>query len=150
MAPNHSEQNCFYEFAILNTMKIYVAARFHDKEKVKEIYTLLKQNGHEISADWTWHTKFNPYSKHVQEVKSYATEDIEGIKNCDVFILLTSKEAGAGSSTELGAALSLTLQTDKPKIYVIGEYIDENMFFFHPAVKIRKNVNEVLKEIKTF
>lgn len=130
-------------------MKIYVAARFYDKKKVKKIYNALEDHGHKIVGDWTWHKKYTPYSKHGEEVKKYAIEDINGIRSCDIFILLTSTEAGAGSSTELGAAITCRLETGKPTIYVIGEHIDENMFSFHLAIQLKKDIHQVLAEIKS-
>jgi hypothetical protein len=70
--------------------------------------------------------------------KKYSTEDITGVLNCDVFILLTNKEIGSGSSTELGAAIALNASSKKPKIYVVGKAIGKNIFYFHPCVNIRK------------
>lgn len=34
-------------------MKIYVAARFHEKERVKTIYQKLQEMGHTTTTDWT-------------------------------------------------------------------------------------------------
>lgn len=128
-------------------MKVYVAARFFDKEKVKEIYKRLKSDGHELSADWTWHVNSKPYSDNPKRCEEYSIEDLNGIINCDVFILLTNKETGAGTSTELGAAIALNVSSNKPKIYVVGEHIGNNMFYFHPSVNIRKTIEEVYKEL---
>jgi hypothetical protein len=128
-------------------MKVYVAARFFDKEKVKEVYKRLKADGHEITADWSKHLNPKPFSKNRQRCKKYALEDLNGTINCDVFILLTNEQAGTGSSTELGAALALSVKSNKPKIYVVGKHIDGNLFYFHPLVNLRKTINEVYKEL---
>lgn len=129
-------------------MKIYVAARFFDKEKVKEVYKRLKADGHEITADWTDHVNPKPYEKNRKMCEEYSIKDINGVLNCDVLILITNEIAGAGSSTELGAAIALNLSFKKPEIYVVGEYINNNTFYFHHSVNIRKNIEEVYRELR--
>jgi nucleoside 2-deoxyribosyltransferase len=129
-------------------MKVYIAARFFDKEKVKEIYKRLRKDGHEISADWTWHINSKPYSDNPERCRDYSMEDLNGVFDCDIFILLTNEEAGAGTSTELGAAIALSATSKKPKIYVVGEDIGNNMFYFHPSVNIRKTMDEVYVELR--
>ncbi len=129
-------------------MKIYVAVRFHEREKVKEIYKLLQEKGHELSADWTWHINSKPYSDNPKRSQGYSIEDMDGVKNCDVFILLTNELTGAGTSAELGGAIMSRLLAGKPKVYVVGKHIGNNMFYFHPSVNIRKTVQEVLEELK--
>ena len=128
-------------------MKIYVAARFFDKQKVKEVYKRLKADGHEITADWTGHLNPKPFTKNQKIAKQYAVKDLTGVINCDVFILLTNKQSGTGSSTELGAAFALNIKVNKPKIYIVGEHIDGNMFHFHPVANLRKTIEEVYNEL---
>jgi hypothetical protein len=128
-------------------MKFYVAARFTEKGQVKKIYKHLQEKGHEITADWTLHKTIKPYDKNAAIAKSYAIEDMNGVINADVFILLTSEHTGAGSAGELGAAILSQVKTGKPKIYVVGMRMDNNFFYFHPAV-IRKNtIEEVLQAL---
>lgn len=125
-------------------MKIYVAGRFEDKVKVKKLYRIIKKNGHEISADWTNH---KPYKKYPELAKGYTIEDINGVKKCDVFILITNGKPGVGSAIELGVAMHSYLTLSKPKIYVVGEFKNDNMFYYHPSVQRRKTIEEVLKEL---
>ncbi len=128
-------------------MKVYIAARFFEKNKVREIYKQLTDKGHTISADWTVHLNAKPYDKNRELSRDYAIEDINGVKDCDIFILITSEEIGAGTSTELGAAIMSHITRGKPKIYIVGEYISKNFCFFHPSVIHRTSINDVLKEI---
>ena len=127
-------------------MKIYLAARFNKKQEVRDLYERFKKLGYEIAADWTLHKPIKPYENNPKTAREYSLEDIDAVKNCDVFILITD-EAGTGMYVELGAAISSNLEHGKPKIYVIGEYTSRSMFYFHPSVNRRKTIDEVLEEI---
>ncbi len=128
-------------------MKIYIAARFGKKQEVRNLYELLKERGHEITLDWTTHEFIKPFEDNQEIAEKYSVEDIEGVRNSDVFILLTD-EAGTGMYVELGAAIFSNIEFGKPKIYVIGEYTSRSMFYFHPSVNRRKSIEEVLEEIE--
>lgn len=123
-------------------MKFYVAARFSDKERVKKINDLIKNKGYELSGDWTSHIGSNDYSKTSERSRKYAIEDIKAVINCDVFILILNEKGGTGSSTELGVALALN-----KKIYAVGEYIENNMFNFHPSVTHKKTIEDLFLDI---
>lgn len=131
-------------------MKIYVAARFHEKERVKKIYAELKKLGHEITEDWTICTTQQPFSKHQDQAQMCALHTIQGVKDSEVFIYLTNQEIGAGSSVELGAALLSHSVFKSPRIYVVGPHIDTNYCFYHPAVQMRKDLEEVFAELGTY
>ncbi len=130
-------------------MKIYVAARFTDKEMVQDVYRKLTQAGHNITADWTKHKNVKPYDEHPVQAGEYATEDMSGVMASDVFILFTSAEPGSGVSAELGGAIACNTLTGKPRIYVVGPYAHTNAFFFHPAVYARVDrFDEIIAELK--
>lgn len=129
-------------------MKVYVAARMFEKDEVLRMYKLLKKAGHEISADWTWHKNIKPYDQNPETAKDYSIEDMNGVIDCDVFILVTSESPGTGSAGEFGAAILSNLKLGKPKIYVVGQYIGNNFFYFHPAVVRKNTIDDVLKELK--
>lgn len=128
-------------------MKIYIAARFDRRHEVLELYKLILEHGHEITADWTLHKPIKPYEQNEELAAKYANEDIEGVKNCDVFIILSDEGGSTGMYVELGAAILSNLKCGKPKIYVIGDKL-RSMFYFHPVVNRRKNINEVFEEIE--
>ena len=128
-------------------MKIYVAARFHEKERVKKIYTELQNKGHSITTDWTVCQTKQPYSKNFEDARACALHTIQGVKDCEVFIFLTNPEIGAGSSAELGAALLSNTLIKAPRIYVVGPYIDNNFCFYHPAIEKRETIEQVLTEL---
>ncbi len=127
-------------------MKIYVSTRFQRKNEVRKIYKKLIDKGHEITANWTLHEPMTPYEKNQRISSDYAIEDVEGVRNCDVFILL-SDEGGSGMFVELGIAILSNLLFRKPKIYVVGEHNKRILFFFHPAVNRRDKIEDVLKEL---
>ncbi len=128
-------------------MKIYLAARFDKKQKVRDLYERFKKLGLEIAADWTLHKPIKPYENNPEVAREYSVEDIDAVRKCDVFILM-GNEAGTGMYVELGAAISSNLEHGKPIIYVIGEYTSRSMFYFHPSVNRRKTIDEVLEEIE--
>lgn len=128
-------------------MKFYIAGRTTERKQVKQIFKILESKNHEVAFDWTWHKNIKPYSKNKKTASQYAIEDIDGLYKCDVFVLLTSEQAGTGSTTEFGAALALNMKMNKPRVYVIGNHLGVNMFFFHPNVRVKKDINAVLKDI---
>lgn len=100
-------------------MKIYIAAAFPEKETVKELQILCKKRGHTLSGDWTKHKLVKPYEENKTLSKKYAKEDLNNVRNCDIFILLSNKEGSTGAHVELGAALALSMEKGTPKVYVI-------------------------------
>lgn len=126
-------------------MKIYVAARFTEKDMVRDLYKQLEKMGHTITADWTQHVNVKPYDQHQLEAGSYSEEDLRGTITCDAFLYITSPEVGAGLSAELGAALAAHELTGTPaKILVIGEYAATNAFHYHPAITRAPSVDVAL------
>lgn len=130
-------------------MKIYVAARFHEKERVQEIYKKLLQDGHTITQDWTLCTTQKPYSVNSADAAECVQHDIVGVEQCDVFIFITNPAIGAGSAAELGAALMSNLLRNTPHIYAVGPYVEDNIVLYHPVVKMRDSIDDVIQEIKS-
>lgn len=128
-------------------MKFYIASRVKDKEIVKEIHKKLLDKGHTFTSDWVEEKNIIPYKNHIKEAEILATKCIDAINNSDVFILI-SDETGAGMYTELGIALQLTQSNGKLRIYVIGEYNNRSVFFFHNLIKRRNNLDEVFTDLE--
>lgn len=128
-------------------MKVFVAARFGQKEKVRALYEELEKRGYKITLDWTKHKPIKPYIDNQELSAKYSNEDIMGVFDCDIFILLAD-EAGTGMHIEFGAALITNITcVGQPKIYVVGEHNARSMFYFHPSVKRVESAEELLKEI---
>src|SRR5271169_5229620 len=103
-------------------MKVYVSAKFNDKERVQSVYALLKQAGHTITHEWIHNKPSYPFSADPAFTAQCAAEDIEGVRAADLFILLSNAEPSMGASAELGAAIALFLHFKKPQIYVVGPH----------------------------
>ncbi|MEU8799794.1 hypothetical protein [Spirillospora sp. NPDC048819] len=131
-------------------MKIYVAARFEERERVRKVYEALERRGHMITEDWTVHDAAKPYADNGSLVSKYAVQDVDAVRESDVFMLLTSPVAGGGSSTEFGVALCSNLLFGRPLIYIVGEHTEANLCFYHPAVRKRKDIDQVLRELEEY
>ena len=55
-------------------MKIYVAGKYQDRDRVRSIYQLLRENGHEITIDWTNHD-ICPNDAVSEKLKVFAEDD---------------------------------------------------------------------------
>ena len=131
-------------------MKFYIAAFVGERDRVQEIQQRLRDRGHEITVDWTSspgvpETERGQFSERVPEI---AIRDLNGIRACDAFILLADPEDGRAKYVELGAAIQSHLEKGKPKIYILGEKTSQSVFFFHPAVKRVRTLDEILKELE--
>ena len=128
-------------------MRFYLASRTKDRELVKSIHKKLSDLGHEVTSTWIDEKNIIPYNKNVKAATTRAKQCIKDSSNCDVFILI-SDESGSGMYTEFGAAVLSNSTKGTPKIYVIGDYLNRSMFFFHPAVKRFASIENVLEDIE--
>ncbi len=129
-------------------MKVYIAAAFPDREAVTELQILCKKKGYKISGDWTKHKSVKPYEQNKVLSKRYAKEDLKNVRNCDVFILLSNKEGSTGAHVELGAALALSMEKGIPKVYIIGDHLSRSLFYFHPVISLKKDMNAVFEDLE--
>ena len=128
-------------------MKIYVAAKFSDKERVKEVYALLKQAGHAITHEWVHNKPSFPFNENAEFTAQCAQEDINGVLAAEVFILLTHAEPSMGASAELGAAIAAYIHFKKSYVYVVGPHFNTNFCFYHPVVRQKDSIEDVLKDL---
>lgn len=126
-------------------MKVYVAAKFTDNERVKDVYALLKDAGHAVTHEWIHHKPSYPFSVDPAYTAECAKRDIEGVLAADVLILLSHAEPSMGASAELGAAVASFLAFKKPHIYVVGPHFDTNFCFYHPAVIQKDSFQDALR-----
>ncbi len=119
-------------------MEIYVAAKYQDRDRVRELYYELSYLGHEITVDWTNHNDVSP-----EKLTEYAVEDVGGVKRAKLFIaLMTIKYEYKGLWVELGIALGRGIP-----VWVIGDDGDSCLFMNHPLVRKFNCISEVLKEL---
>jgi len=114
-------------------MKIYVAGKWKEREKVRSIMDMLEARGHIITCDWTKHTLpenieldrahkeksfIKDYNWAKNGHKTYAKEDLNGVRTCDVLVayMPDTDVFYKGAWIEVGIALGL----DK-KVIIIGK-----------------------------
>lgn len=125
-------------------MKFYVAAKFSDKEQVKDAYALIKAAGHAITHEWIHHKDSYPFENDPAYAAQCATDDINGVLAADIFVVLSNAEPSMGASAELGAAIASFLKFKTPHIFVVGPHFDTNFAYWHPAVVQKDSVEAVL------
>lgn len=120
-------------------MKIYVAGKWSERDKIKSIMEMFESRGHTITCDWTKHiapekitnahdkglfTKKYDWSKNEDWAqnghKTYAEEDLEGVRSCDVLVayMPTPDIFYKGAWVEIGIAIALN-----KKIIIIGKEV---------------------------
>jgi hypothetical protein len=128
-------------------MKFYIASRVKHRMLVEKIHKQILGKGHEFVSTWVKEGEILPYEKHIKASQKRAEQCMRDVSGCDVFVLI-SDDSGCGMYTELGIALSSNIQSGRPKIYIIGDYINRSVFFFHAAMKRVGNIEEVFKDIE--
>ena len=83
--------------------KFYIGSSLNNSKIVEEYTGLLEEKGWSQTYNWLKNIH-NEISK--KELKSYAKEELEGIKEADVVIIYLP--AGRGAHVELGLALGLS------------------------------------------
>jgi hypothetical protein len=127
--------------------KAYVASRTAKREEVRKIQKKLESMGFEIARDWTICPSAKPYRDNTQTSREYSVEDIKAVGKSDVFIII-SDEAGTGMYVELGAAILSNIKLGRPKIFVIGPFNDNLMFYFHDVVSRMEDTEQVFEELE--
>lgn len=129
-------------------MNVYVASKFQRKEDVRALQKALVENGHAISADWTTHEYADvPKEELPAFLRKCAMEDLWGVLDADMLVLLPDETAGA-HFTELGIALGLCIP-----VIVMGhdpEKHARNIFYNLSALVFVKDIEGVLGAIKDF
>lgn len=126
--------------------KVYVAAKFERQEDVRKIYDILRSKGFEISHDWTNHINLPDFRQNIPLGQQYAEEDINGILNADIFIMLPLGTT-VGANDELGTAVLGKRFFGKPsQIYIIEEEgVRFGPFYVQKEITLKKNLEEVLQ-----
>jgi len=97
-------------------MKIYVAGKWHDKEKIQGYMNDLKELGHEITHDWTTYE-----SDPNNSFQDMADRDIDGVMNADVLVVIMDddKYPYRATFTELGVAYATKKMRQDYKIFIL-------------------------------
>lgn len=126
-------------------MKIYVASTITNKLNAREVMDQFHQAGHEITVNWTLEPVVDEQDRNGKavEVGSISVRDFAGVSDSDVFVLLAEPSQGRSMYVELGLALSSHVQRGSPEIFVVGEKSDQTIFYYHPAIRRARTIEDV-------
>jgi nucleoside 2-deoxyribosyltransferase len=98
-------------------MKVYVAAKFEDKLRAREVMDTFRKAGDTITYDWTEdNSAFN---------EAQAKADLAGVEEADIFVGIFEKDlAYCGALVEMGMAIA----NDIP-VYLLGSQLDNKCIF---------------------
>lgn len=106
-------------------MKIYVAGKWEERERITHFMNELRKQGHIITCDWTDH-KYDTR----EVMASFACDDLEGVRTCNAYIGVFENECRyRGALVEMGAALVL-----RKDVFIIGHAEDSCIFMLCPTV----------------
>ena len=117
-------------------MKIYVAGKTHDWERVRRVQEACKRLGHTITFDWTETIEdIGPDVGH--EFKTLTPEfkrecgekDLLGVTSCELIIALIDHEHVTGTLIEVGIALGLYKE-----VWLVGTPVRDSVFYYLPQV----------------
>lgn len=119
------------------TLNVYCAGKYNDEFMPINI-SLIEKEGYNITYNWT-------LNKHLPQSQA-ALNDIEGVKKCDILIVIMNdkKYEYRGTFCEVGCALGL----DKRIIIVNNNkesFCTTNCFYHHPSII---HVNDITKAIR--
>ena len=121
-------------------MKIYVASKFENKDRVREVMNQLRMAGHEITHDWT---REKPHPTPAQRTQ-YAEDDRQAVLRADAYVGIFEKDLKySGALVELGIAVARGIP-----IYILGSAIDRNIFLMLPNVS--RDIKPLLGRAKGF
>ena len=123
--------------------KVYIAAKFEDYHRVRQLRDILRERGHHVTYDWTVHVT---QGEHPQDYRHNALMDLRGVATCDVLIIYPH-EQGKGEYVEMGGALILgkpvvALPYDRTKI--------RNVFQHHPLVFDVADETEAIEFVENY
>ena len=123
-------------------MKVYVGAKFENKDEVKATYAKLRAAGHEITCDWTPHSAEGLANVPlVDKLQREAIEDLKGVLDAQAMIFLHNPNC-QGGFIELGAALG----AGKLVLVVGGRPVGTRfpIFYLHPRVHLFDTVEAAI------
>ena len=90
-------------------MKFYVAARWEDFEMAQKVCDDLESRGHICTHNWMKIAKAVETEDLIEDLSVSAPDDLHGVQNADMFILIARGAGGQGRWVEMGVALDRLL-----------------------------------------
>lgn len=109
-------------------LRVYVAGRTNDIHRIRQIQYICRQVGWTITYDWTENVEAQLArpEKDPELLAEYAANDIQGVWNADLVIVMCSP-ALLGTAIEMGAAIILGR-----RVWLVGEPERDSVFFYLP------------------
>ncbi len=125
--------------------RIYVAASYALLSTVTELYTSLRQRGHEITVPWAEMPNIKPFVSREVEAQERANLEIQGVLSADILILLTDETAAVsrGMFTELGVALAAQRLKQDIRIILLGRDNSSCVFYYATGLQKCRTVEEL-------
>lgn len=122
--------------------RIYVAAKFEEAKRAREVMDLLEDHGHVISHDWTAEDATGLSGQDLEDYLSKcARQDFFGVTSADAVLLLNHGQL-FGGMVEFGLALGLG-----KKVVVVEPGVRDCIFWHMKEVELVANVHLALEFI---
>ncbi len=118
-------------------MRIYVAGRWKEKDRIREVQRMLRLDNHTITFDWTEMGDTDD----PDELQRNAMIDLEGVRSAEAVVVLPAI-GGKGMWVEMGAALALRIP-----IFVVGT-MKRGVFEYHPLVTSLISLDQLLTALR--
>lgn len=127
-------------------LKVYVASSIKNKNKVKDVFEFLSARGHQVITDWTLTDDIPEEDRDTSRdyIRTLAKRDFEGIRESDVFVMLSEPAEGRSMYVELGVALASNDAIGRPVVFVLGSRNNESVFYFLSSVNRVESLDELL------
>lgn len=134
-------------------VKIYLAGRFANKDKFRELGNKLELKGHEITCKWWDIEQTYAPNRSLDESKDVGRNELNGVINADIIIVIVddANYPYRGTLTEVGIAMGYLVANNKEinkHIYII---CNENLtnkncgFLCVPHITLA-NIMSILKD----
>ena len=114
-------------------MKFYIASGVENAKSVAELATLLIQNGHTHTYDWTKNLR---HTNDEFELSIIAEKEVNGVKEAEILIVILP--GGRGTHTEIGVALAegipVIIYAARSDAFVLNG--QTNPFYYHRKVRM--------------
>ena len=115
-------------------MRIYIATKWENSPRAKEVAAQLEAAGHSISYKW-WECE--------QASQEQAERDMFGVVTADALVLIVERDLRySGALTEFGMACVLNIP-----VFVMGNAIDSNIFL--RLSNVRRGIETLLQATHT-
>ena len=124
-------------------MKFYVAGKYCEKDIIRQVHTVLRKSGHDITLNWTDHDIY-PEDSPAEKMSQFAKDDIEGVLSADAFVgILLNDHPYKGLWVEMGTALGKGMPC-----YLVGSAGDDCIFSNHYLVRKFNSLEDLYDYIK--